>query len=158
MNTPVLLAAKQPVEPAFPGKLAVVELEARAARSNPPDRVNSLVVTAVPWRAPLTAQGSRRWNNAWVASAVALAAANEADIASSRNLAKLNPLWRNSQRRLEGHKGALIKDGATGGLLPVEGISRQHDRDGSLDNAIPIVNAVAAGVVGATAGRNYELR
>lgn len=96
LNTPVLLAAKQRVEPAFPGKLAVVELEARAARSNPPDRVNSLVVTAASWRAPLTAQGSRRWSNAWVASAVALPAGNAADIASSRNLAKHNPLLRNS--------------------------------------------------------------
>jgi len=156
--TPVLLAGEEPIEPAFPGRITTEECDSAAA---PVSRIFSgdgLVVTAVRWQAPLTAKGSRRWRNAWVVSAAALAAANVVDITSSRNLAELNPLLRNSQGRFDARKAALVKAGATGGLLLVQTILRRRAGDGSLDKAFTIVNGAAAGAVGATAVRNYGLR
>ncbi|MCL6545612.1 MAG: hypothetical protein K6T61_10315 [Bryobacteraceae bacterium] len=115
-------------------------------------------MTAVPWHAPSAPKGSQRWRNAWVVSVAALVAANAADMASSRNLAEQNPLLRNSQGLFDARKGALIKAGATGGLLLVQTILRRRTGDGSLDKAFTIVNAAAASAVGATAVRNYGLR
>lgn len=158
LNTAALLAAEQPVEPAFPGKLAAAEFEAGAARPNPTAGGNSLALTAARWQAPLAPKGSRRWRNAWVASALAVAAANAADIVSSRNLAEHNPLLRNSRGGFDARKGALIKTGATGGLLLVQFLLRRSARDGHLDKSFTIINGAAAGVVGATAARNFGIQ
>ena len=156
--TPVLLADEEPIEPTFPGRITADGLDFQVAQVRTNAGAKSLTVTAARWQAPLAPKGNQRWRNAWLVSAAVLAAANAADVASSRDLAEQNPLLRNSQGGFDARKGALIKAGATGGLLLVQAILRRRAGDGSLDKAFTIVNGAAAGAVGATAVRNSGLR
>jgi hypothetical protein len=156
--TPVLRGGERPIEPAFPDWGEAADFEVAVAQPISTSGGKSLTVTAARWQAPLAPKGNQRWRNAWLVSAGVLAAANAADVASSRDLAEQNPLLRNSQGGFDARKGALIKAGATGGLLLVQAILRRRAGDGSLDKAFTIVNGAAAGAVGATAVRNYGLR
>jgi len=147
-----LLAENQPagLEPAA-GKVVVWRPDGSGTMA-----ARSVVLPALA-KPPAAEPGGRKWRNAWLASVAALAAANAADVASSRNLAEQNPFLRNGQGGFDARKGVFIKAGATGGLLALQFVLRKRAGNGSLDKSFTAVNGVAAGVVGATAARNFGI-
>lgn len=113
-----------------------------------------LTVPSASWRAPMV-RTSSKGRNVWLASIVALAGANFADVMSSRNLAEHNPLLQNSAGGFDARKAVFVKAGATSALVLVQALLRKRAGDGHLDKSFTVVNAAAAGVVGATAARNF---
>ena len=86
-----------------------------------------------------------------------MAAANVADVHSSRGTAETNPLLRNGQGGFQLAKGALVKSAAAGGLLLVEALFLNKAPDYRLEKPFAITNSLAASAVAATAVRNYRI-
>jgi len=96
-----------------------------------------------------------KWGKAWLGSVAVLAAANTADVLSSRNLAEMNPFLRNQQGNFSAGKAALIKASATGGFIFLQWLIRRGRDRKHFDKPFAIINLSAAGAVGATAAHNF---
>jgi hypothetical protein len=94
-----------------------------------------------------------RW---WAVSAIALAAANAADVTSSWHGYEANPLAHGADGRFSPARGIALKVGFTGGALVLQRlILRRHHR---ADKAFAAVNLGAAGVVAGVAMRNRGVK
>ncbi len=99
----------------------------------------------------------RRWTRRWWASVGLVAAANLADIHSSRGLAETNPLLRSRQGGLDLPKGVLVKSATSGGFLLLEAILLQRAPEQRLERPFTAINCGVAAAVAATAVRNYRI-
>ena len=100
---------------------------------------------------------NRPWRKRLWASVAMMAAANAADLHSSRGLAEANPLLRNGQGGINPVKGAVVKSAAAGGLLLLEALLLKKAPEHRLEKPFTIINTAAAGTVAATAVRNYRI-
>jgi hypothetical protein len=97
------------------------------------------------------------WRGRWWASVALVAAANFADVCSSRGLGEANPLLRNRQGGLDLPRSVAIKAAATGGFVLVELVLLRKMPRQRLETPFAITNTVAAAAVAATAARNYRI-
>lgn len=113
-----------------------------------------VLVTAI---LPAGNSGRSRSKKQWVASWLAVAAANVLDVHSSQGRREANPLLRDSSGRFSVGKASLIKAAVTGGFFAVQwGVVRSRPESGVV-RGFTIANTVAAGGLGAVAVRNYAL-
>lgn len=106
---------------------------------------------------PCCAESKRNWKKLWVVTVVALAAANAADVHSSSGLWEANPLLRDQTGRLHARKAIVIKSAASGGFVLLEAILLKKMPGRGLYKPFALTNMTAAGVVSASAVRNYRI-
>ncbi|HSW49242.1 MAG TPA: hypothetical protein VLH09_03660 [Bryobacteraceae bacterium] len=103
------------------------------------------------------AEERRRWTKRWWASVGLVAAANLADLHSSRGLAETNPLLRNRQGGMDLPKSVLVKSAASGGFLLLEAILLRKAPEQRLEKPFTAINCGVAAAVAGTAVRNYRI-
>jgi hypothetical protein len=72
-------------------------------------------------------------------------------------LSEANPLLRDPSGRFNPSRGALVKSSATGGFLLLQVLLLRKAPESRLEEPLSLINAGTAGVVAATAARNYRL-
>jgi len=97
-----------------------------------------------------------RGKKLWVISALSLAAASVLDTASSLGRYEANPLLRNTQGQFSASRGVAWKSGALGGTLLAQFLAARKKPESGLYQPLSILNFGAAGLVSATAVRNYQ--
>lgn len=109
--------------------------------------------------AALPCQGGSKpnWKKVWKVTLAALAAANAADVHSSRGLWEANPLMRDPAGRFHTRKGIFVKTAASGGFVLLEVVLLKKSKEPRLYKPFAITNIAAAGVIAATTVRNYTL-
>lgn len=100
---------------------------------------------------------SRSAEKAFVISTLTLIGANVFDVLSSRGAYEANPYLRNTEGGFSVARGVVIKSSATGGLILLQWILRKKMPHERLTKPFTAVNFFCAGVVGATAIRNYHV-
>jgi len=104
----------------------------------------------------VSAQQQRpRGKRLWVISALSLAAASVLDTTSSLGRYEANPLLRNTQGLFSAGRGVAWKSGALGGTLLAQFLAARKKPDDNLYRPLTMLNFGAAGLVSATAVRNY---
>ncbi len=88
----------------------------------------------------------------WIASILALVAANAFDAASSFGRQEANPFLRGSNGQFSPARGFAIKSASTGGLLTLQFLLVRNRPEAR--RTASIINFVSAGAIAATAARN----
>jgi len=135
--------------------LAVTSLPAESA---PPGIVPASDVVA-PARLPAASEARKqgRWRKRWWGSVAILAAANLADILSSRGRVETNPLLRNPQGGINIPNSVLVKSSATAGFLLLEALLNKKSPQAGLEKPFTFVNTFAATAVAGTVWHNSRI-
>jgi hypothetical protein len=107
---------------------------------------------AVPAEAQSFKPAKRSWKKAWIASAIALAAASAFDAGSSAGRFESNPLFRSANGTFSGHRAFAIKGGTTAGIVLMQALFGRKNPEMYRQGAI--LNGSLAGAYSALALRN----
>lgn len=110
---------------------------------------------ATPVQAQSETRVKRGWKKAWIASALAVAAATAFDASSSAGRYEGNPLLRRADGTFSPHRALLIKGSTAGLMLFVQALYTRHHPEAY--KSATIINAATAGVFAAVAARNRGL-
>ena len=117
-----------------------------------------LILLVAGSRYPCYAEHKPKWKTVWKVTLAALAAANVADVHSSRGLWEANALLRDPAGRFNARNAILVKSVASGGVVLLEALLLRKNRERDhLYKPFAITNLAAAGIIAATAARNYTL-
>lgn len=114
-----------------------------------------MLCLATPAWAQSEIRVKRGWKKAWIASALALAAATAFDARSSTGRFETNPLLRRPDGTFSPRRALVIKGTTAGVMLFMQSLhGRKHPE---IYKAATIVNAATAGIFTATAARNLSV-